>query len=42
MTGVGAFWFFAISCGLAIIFILTYVIETKDKTFQEIQEILNK
>lgn len=36
----GTFWLFSGFCLLAIIFVFTIVIETKGKSFQEIQEIL--
>lgn len=37
----GSFWLFAGFCLLAAVFVFTYVPETKGKTFQEIQSILN-
>ncbi|KAK5644665.1 hypothetical protein RI129_005965 [Pyrocoelia pectoralis] len=44
LTGVigmgGSFWLFSVFCFLAIIFVFTFVIETKGKSFQEIQDIL--
>ncbi|KAK4875748.1 hypothetical protein RN001_012170 [Aquatica leii] len=36
----GSFWLFSGFCLLAIVFVATFVIETKGKSFQEIQDIL--
>lgn len=41
ITMAGSFWLFAGFCLLAGIFVFTFVPETKGKTFQEIQTILN-
>lgn len=38
----GTFWIFGGACFLTFIFILVYVPETKEKSFAEIQEILDK
>lgn len=38
----GIFWMFAGNCAIAAIFSLTYLIETKGKNFQEIQQLLRK
>ncbi|XP_014285372.1 facilitated trehalose transporter Tret1 [Halyomorpha halys] len=35
------YWLYAAGCAIAIIFTLTYVVETKGKTLQEIQDKLN-
>ncbi|KAF5278492.1 hypothetical protein FQA39_LY05981 [Lamprigera yunnana] len=38
----GTFWLFSGFCVVAIVFVVTCVIETKGKSFREIQEILSK
>jgi hypothetical protein len=37
-----AFWILAVCCGVGFVFSVTLLPETKGKTFDEIQEMLNR